>query len=49
MFVLELGGGVFDYVSMGAQNNRYRIVLNHRAWEHVSEDALGRWVFRMVT
>lgn len=48
MFVLELGSGIFDYVPMGAQDNSYRVNLSGRAWEHVSEDALGRWVYRMV-
>ncbi len=48
VFVLELGGGQYEYQPMGAMNNAFRINVQGRCWEHVSEDTLGRWVYRPV-
>ncbi|KKN52699.1 hypothetical protein LCGC14_0609800 [marine sediment metagenome] len=49
VFVLELGGGQFEYQPMGAMDNAFRINVQGRCWEHVGEDALSRWVYRAVS
>ena len=46
--VLELGGGQVEYQPMGAMNNAFRIRVQGRCWNHVREDALGRWVYQPV-
>lgn len=46
VFVLELGGGQFEYEPMGPLNNAFRIYVQGRSWYHVREDALGRWVYQ---
>lgn len=48
VFVLELGGGQVEYQPMGAMNNAFRIHVQGRSWNHVREDALGRWVYQPV-
>ena len=48
VFVLELGGGQYEYQPMGAMNNAFRINVQGRCWDHVSEDKLGRWVYRAM-
>lgn len=46
-YVLDLGGGAFEIVPGDVFDlNQRRKVISGVVWEHVGEDAHGRWIYR---